>query len=329
MPPLASEPLLPVYLLGGSDRPKVVRALRRLRSRFAEASVELLSAEGSTGADAVAGCNALGLFANDGGRLVIVEDVDRWRKNDVEAIAAYLGEPTPGAVLALVAHEPSRASALGELAAKHGRVLTFEVPKPRELPRWVQEQFERQGATIEREAARTLVELVGDDVVALASEVEKLSAWAGRAEIRTEDVERLAVRSHETAPWAISDAWGNRDVGFLLATCEAELEHEKPFLIAARLAAHVGRVRSVQALSEEGLAPREVGRRLRMHEYAVRKALGHARNYSRDELDQAVVRLAALDLAVKGASRLSGELELERALIELASPAERERVSSG
>jgi hypothetical protein len=49
----------------------------------------------------------------------------------------------------------------------------------------------------------------------------------------------------------------------------------------------------------------------------VRKALGHADNYTRDELDEAVIRLAALDAALKGDSRLSGELELERAIVEL------------
>ena len=49
----------------------------------------------------------------------------------------------------------------------------------------------------------------------------------------------------------------------------------------------------------------------------MRKALGHAENYTRDELDEAVIRLAALDASLKGASRLAGELELERAIVEL------------
>ena len=49
----------------------------------------------------------------------------------------------------------------------------------------------------------------------------------------------------------------------------------------------------------------------------MRKALGHAENYTRDELDEAVIRLAALDAALKGASRLAGELELERTIVEL------------
>ena len=59
---MSSDPLRPVYLLTGSDRPKHLRALRRLRARFGPEAVEQLSAEDASGADAVAACNALGLF---------------------------------------------------------------------------------------------------------------------------------------------------------------------------------------------------------------------------------------------------------------------------
>ena len=87
---MSSEPLLPVYLLAGSDRPKVARALRRLRSRFGDESIEHLAADTADGAEAVAACNALGLFAGDeGGRLVIVEGVERWKKADVEAVHGF------------------------------------------------------------------------------------------------------------------------------------------------------------------------------------------------------------------------------------------------
>jgi len=47
----------------------------------------------------------------------------------------------------------------------------------------------------------------------------------------------------------------------------------------------------------------------------VQKLYAQSRNYSRDELRQATVRLAELDHALKGGSRLAPDLELERALI--------------
>ena len=61
----------------------------------------------------------------------------------------------------------------------------------------------------------------------------------------------------------------------------------------------------------------EVAKRLKIKDYPARKALGHAKNFTRDELDSAIVRLAELDASLKGASRLGAELQLERALLEL------------
>ena len=85
----------------------------------------------------------------------------------------------------------------------------------------------------------------------------------------------------------------------------ARTRAEGAVLLAVGLASHVGRVRAAQALAEEGLGAREIAGRLKMKEFPARKALQHAERYSRGELDSALVRLAELDAAIKGASRLS------------------------
>jgi DNA polymerase III subunit delta len=314
---MSDKPLLPVYLLTGGDRPKVRLALSRLKARFGPEATQTLSAEAS-GEEAVSELNALGLFAGGGGRLVVVEGVERWKATDAETIAAYLAEPVPGAVLALVAEEPLKGSALAGLVAKAGQVLAYEAPKPRDLPGWVRVRFEDLGTKVDLEAARALVEIVGEDTSALAAEVDKVAAWAGGEPVSRREVELLAVPAHEASAWAVTDAWGARDLPRALTACHEDLERGvEPFLVAVRVAAQVGLVRSAQALADEGLNARDIAKRLRKHEFRVRKALTHAENYSRDELDTAVVRLAELDAALKGASRLAGELELERALVEL------------
>jgi DNA polymerase-3 subunit delta len=325
---MAAEELSPAYLLLGSDRPKIARALGRLRARFGPEAVEVLTAESTSGADTVASMNALGLFGS--GRLVVVEGVQAWKKADVEAIGAYLRRPAPGAVLALAADEVPRDTALADMVAKAGEVLRYDIPAPKDPSVWVRTELDRLGVQASEEASRRLVEIVGGDVGVLALEIDKLATWAGGETIGPREVELLAVAAGGESPgWVLSDAWGNRDVAGVLAACEAELdEGVEPFLIAVRLAAQVGLVRTVQALASEGLSAREIAGRLKKHEFRVRKALGHAERHSPEDLDLAIVRLAELDAALKGASRLSAELELERVLIEVtrapeAAPASR------
>jgi DNA polymerase III delta subunit len=314
---MSEDQLRSAYLLMGTDRPKIARALARLRARFGPEGVETLSASDASGEDAVAALNALGLFGV--GRLVVVQGVDGWKKDDVEALRAYLEEPAPGAVLALVAEEAPRDSSLAEVVGKRGEVLRYEVPKPKDPSVWVRSELERLGVQASDDAARRLVEIGGDDVSVLGLEVEKIATWAGGEAIGAREVELLAVpATGDTPAWALSDAWGGRDIAGVLTACEAELDQGvEPFLIAVRLASQVALVRTAQALAEEGLGAKEIASRLKKHEFRVRKALGHADRHSGEELDAAVIRLAGLDAALKGASRLSSELELQRALVEI------------
>ena len=173
---MATE-LKPVYLITGGDRPKIQRALRRLRDRIGEEGVELLSASEAGGEDAVAACNSMGLLGG-GRRLVVVDEVERWKAADVKAVAAYLASPAPDTVLALVAAELKKDSPLAKTCAKAGDVLVFDVPK-RRVPEWVTKQFAERSVPVDAEAVRLLVEIVGEDPEELASEVDKLATWSG------------------------------------------------------------------------------------------------------------------------------------------------------
>ena len=319
---VASErELKPAYLLSGTDRPKIARALRRLRDRVGDDATEQLSAREATGDDAVATCNAMGLFVGNG-RLVIVDEVERWKADDVKAVASYLAAPAPATVLALVAGDLKADSALAKAVKKGGELLAYEVPK-RRLPEWVAEQFARLGAKADRDACRALVEVVGDDLDELSSEIDKLATWAGGEPITVAAVEQLAVGRAETPIFSLTDAWGRRDVGAVLAMTESLLERThrtrsgELLRIVASLVGHVGRVRRAQRLADEGVRARDAAGKLKMHPFAAEKAFAQAANFSADELSLALVRLAELDAAAKGGSRMPAELELDRTLVDV------------
>lgn len=316
------DELKPVYLLTGSDRPKIDRAVSRLRARFHTEGMEALRADESSGADAVAACNALGLFG--GGRLIVVTGVDRWKAGDAVAVADYLESPAPGTVLALLADSLKRDAALVKACAARGEVLAFEVSR-RELPRWVAQQFARLGVQAEPAACRALIALVGEDLRALGVEVEKLAAWSGGEPIGERDVESLAVPHGEPPSFGLVDAWGSRDAAAVLRACELEFErsgdpHSRVVSrLVFRLAQHADRLLLSQRLSEAGIRARDAMKELNVrHPYAAEKAYAQARNFAAEELEDAIVRLADLDRALKGGSRLPAEVELARALVDVS-----------
>ena len=312
--------LKPVYLLTGSDRPKIARALHRLRERIGADSTEHLNAREASGVEAVASCNALGLFVGEGQRLVIVDEVERWKAADAKEVTAYLASPSPTTVLALVAHEPKTDAALTKAVTKAGEVLAYDVSR-RQLPQWVAEQFARHGAKVGSDACRALVDMVGDDLDELGNEVEKIATWAGGDPITVREVEQLAAGRAETAIFALTDAWGRRDIAAVLRYTEEILERShrarsgELMRLISSITAHVGRVRRCQRLAEEGVRPKDAAGRLKVHPFVAEKAFAQSANFSAEELARAIVRLAELDAASKGGSRMPVDLDLERALI--------------
>jgi DNA polymerase-3 subunit delta len=319
-----ADELKPAYLVAGSDRPKVDRAVARLRARFELDAVAVHDAVETTGDDAVAACNSLGLFGA-GTRLVVVENVEAWKAPDAKAVAAYLRSPTPGTTLALVGGELKKDAPLAKAVGGIGDVLVWDV-QTKAIHRWIADQFKLHSTPVEAEACRRLSDLVGDDLYELAGEVEKLATWARGDEVTEADVDALVAARAGSPPWNLTDAWGARDVGGVLRAAERMLDRtgDPPSRTIPRLVGsltnHLRRARAAHRLEAAGVTPADAAATLGMKPYPAQKLYGQIRNYSADELDAALIRLAQLDHALKGGSRLSGELELERALVEITLP---------
>lgn len=328
---MAEAPDQPVYLLTGSDRPKIETALRRLRSHFSPEAVEVVSATEASGESATALCNAGSLFGD--ARLVVVEDVDGrrdsdgrrrggWKAADVESVAEYLRSPAPATVLALVGEDLKRSSALWKACAKSGSVLEFAVEK-KELHGWVAAQFRQRGVAADPEACAALVQLAGEDLHALSAEVDKLATWASGEPIGEREVEALVPPVADLPIYELTDAWATRDAARALAVSEAIFEREArqrrdtATRLTGALGSHVGRLQVIKRLADEGVSSKDAASRLKLNPYYARKLYGQAEGFSSEELRDAVVRLADLDGSLKGQSRLAPDLEVQRALVDL------------
>jgi DNA polymerase III delta subunit len=331
--------LKPVYLITGSDRPKVETAAHRLRARFLDEATEIVTALEATGADAVNLCNAGSLFGD--ARLVLVNEVDGrrkeegrpptggWKAEDVEAVASYLQAPAPDTVLALVGLEVKKDAALAKACAKAGDLLVYDVPKRKHVA-WVADRFRQAGVKAEPDACALLIEYVGEeDLHGLANEIDKIATWAQGEPIGVNEVELLVSPVADVPSFALTDAWAGRQAGQLLEISEKMLERsDRPRRdtvprLSGSLNGHLTRLRQLKRLANEGVPARDAALKLKMHPFYGEKVYRQAETFSDEELASATVRLAELDLALKGGSRLSADVELLRALIDVSAEPDR------
>jgi DNA polymerase-3 subunit delta len=310
--------LKPVYLIAGSDWPKVDQAIARLKARFPEESVEQLTVAGEHDGDIVAACNALDLLG--GPRLVLVRGVEALEQERVTGVCAYLADPAPGTCLALFGGaglDPK--GTLAAAVAATGDVRFFDAPDRKQAVDWVVKRFADLTVRCPPDVARRLVERAGDDLGDLALEVEKVATFAGGEPPEADDVDALVPAATDIKPWEITDAWGRRDAATMIALAVADVDRpDEVSRLVATLSAHVRKVRRAAALLDAGAGSAEVAKQLKVKPYPAQKLVAQAQRFELRELGDAIVRLAELDVAVKGGSRLDSRFELELTLAAIA-----------
>ena len=78
-------------------------------------------------------------------------------------------------------------------------------------------------------------------------------------------------------------------------------------------------MRRCQRLAAEGVRPREAAATLKRHPFYVEKVFAQAANFSEEELARRVVRLARARPRAQGRRKLTPDLELQRALVDLTA----------
>ncbi len=242
-------------------------------------------------------------------------------EDEAKEIAAYLKSPTPETCLALFgAGGVDPKGPLAKAAEAAGEVRFFDAPDRKQAADWVVKRFARENVTCPVPVARRLVELVGDDMGELAPEVEKLIVFAHGTAPEIEDVEALVPPQVEIKPWEITDAWGRRDPSSMIALAVADIEAPGDVnRVVSQLSAHVRKVWRAASMLERGGTQADVAKELGMKPYPTQKLVAQAQRFGASELGDAIVRLSALDMAVKGGSRLNARFELELALAEIAT----------
>jgi DNA polymerase-3 subunit delta len=235
-----------------------------------------------------------------------------------KGLAEYVARlPETTLLVALVPEKLKTDHPLMQAARSHGKSLTFLKPNGVQLNEWVVRRARAQGYRIAPEAARTLVESLGDDLRMLAGEIDKLGTYVGAGgEIRLEDVEALTPVSRQTKVFDLTDALARRDTGAALRLLHELLANgESPLGIVALTAFQTRALMQVKLLTERGLGSYQIASTAGLAPFVVEKSLPLARRFTFAQLESAHRTLLGIDVALKR-SRMTPELALDLLVLE-------------
>ena len=237
-----------------------------------------------------------------------------------EALAAYLPSMPDSTELVFVDAQLTRSNPLFASIGPLANVRTFPLPSGSGLVRWVQDRAAIHGAQIDPSAARALADNLGPNPWAIDNELQKLSLFRYGEPIRRQDVDEMVADVREASIFAAVDAVIEGRPGQAIRLVRRLMDSGRtlPSLLAM-LARQVRLLLLAKDLRAQGVADPQMGGRLSLSGYPLRKTLDQEKRFTHEQLAHIHESLVQLDLSAKTLP-IDERVALETLIAELAGP---------
>jgi DNA polymerase-3 subunit delta len=263
------------------------------------------------------------------------------KKDEFAALERYFRSPNPQALILFVADfvripsdlrrmemdDKNRFERLSETLGQYCGMVELARVNEDDAMRWVTATAQEQGARVDGDAARELVDALGADMMMISSELEKLLLYTlGKGRITLGDVETMVLSAKQRSLYELTDAISARDRAKALALLQGLLNSSDAGEDAAigHLYMLARTFRQMLVILEKNVRDsRAIWQALwqgfRMPPFAADDLIRQARRFkSRRGLTRALRLIARADLELRS-SPPDKRLVLERLVYELAS----------
>ncbi len=206
----------PLYWLEGEEEyfiDKVIDYAEHLILTESEASFNLSVFYGKDAnwAEVINACSRYPMFADR--QVVLLKEAQQMK--DIEKLESYIENPLSSTVF-VVSYKEKKLDArkkFTKLVKEKGVLFTTKKMYDRELPQWSQEMIQLKGLTINQKGLALLVDHIGNDLVRIENEIDKLSVNLGkRTTITEDDIEQYIGVSKEYNVFELQAALAAKDL---------------------------------------------------------------------------------------------------------------------
>lgn len=205
---------------------------------------------------------------------------------------------------------------------KQGKITLHKLspinPAPWELEKELAQWVAKHAASrtpkikIDGDAAALLGKWVGPDLRRLASEMEKLSLYAGNRAITAQDVRLLVADESEEKVWTLTDGLNARDAKKAMGALAILLEEKgMEFMLLASITSNYRQLVRARGLMQRGVKGRDqMAKEMGISPNAAEKAMSNAQRFSNAQLANIFDRLFKANVAMVTGGDQATELEL-------------------
>jgi DNA polymerase-3 subunit delta len=314
----------PIYVLAGKEESLVNDQCRQLVDELVEPSQR---ATGLFNADSkeVEAADILdelrtAPFLSDK-RVVVIKSADEFISQNRELLEKYFDNPCPTGILMLTVNSWPGNTRLAKKLTKVGKLISVTQPKTWQLPgRLVQYAADAYSKRLSKDAAELLVELTGDDLVRLYSEIDKLALFADSEKtITVEHVEKLIGHNRLYNAFAVIDTCLAGDAGAAVERLRSMFASDRSteFTVVGAFAYHFRRMFNAKVLLDKGVRPDAIVKRLRI--WGNKDGFfAQLRKMNLKQIGDGIQQLAEIDYAIK-TGQTKPQVAVEQLVLTLAS----------
>ena len=162
-------------------------------------------------ASVVNACRRYPMFAER--QVVLLKEAQQMR--EIAKLEPYIMQPL-GSTIFVVSYKDKKVdgrSKLAKLLKEKGELLSTKKMYDNQLPEWVTELLQSRGLTIQQKALALLIDHIGNDLMRIKSEIEKIQINLGnRKTIDEDDVEKFVGISKEYNAFELQIALAKKDL---------------------------------------------------------------------------------------------------------------------
>ena len=234
-------------------------------------------------------------------RVVKIRDINKLKETDEDSLTRYVLRPAETSVVIFVADDLDKRRRFAKTLLDNCVCVEFTPLSEMELMAWAKGKLNELNAQADDKALRQIVGLVGNNVLRLTNEIEKLAIAALPNSIITfEMVEQLVPNSRELSNFELTDYLLNKNRQRALQILKKILDDgAEPLMLLGLIANNFHRLFLAKELMRNGVERNEVARALRLPYGKQEDFLANARRADAAKLSWIMKRISESDLAIK------------------------------
>ena len=311
----------PVYVISGKEQSLVKKRYHELLDRLMapeQRPTGLLTCDSKMPLNTVLDELRTAPFLTDR-RIVAIHEADEFVTSHRARLEAYFDAPCSSGVLILTVKSFPASTKLAKKLKTVGELVSVVPPKPWQLPahmaQYVKEVYDKR---LDRGAAQLMVDLTGNDIARLYSEVEKLIIFVDdKQQITAADVEALVGHNRVFGVFEVIDSMVTGNTGLALERLRNMFAEDKnaQYTVVGAFAFHFRKMFNAKALLSKGMGMPQVTKELAIWGKKD-QFFNQVQRLSLEQIGRQLQRLTEIDYAIK-TGRTRAPVAIEQLVLDL------------